>query len=485
MNHGMVRFILGRILVVVALLMSPSLIVALIYKEGWQGLWPFLLSMGITIGAGLLLSARKPLNRGFYAREGLVIVALSWFALSFFGSLPFMFSGTITSPVNAFFETASGFTTTGSSIMTDIESMRHSIAWWRSFTHLIGGMGVLVFVLAIMPRLESSDVYIMRAEVPGPIFGKVRAKLGSSARTLYIIYLAMTAILVVLLALGGMPLFDSFLHAFGAAGTGGFSIRANSIAHYNSTYIDYLLGVAMIMFGINFNLYYAILFHNIKDFFKSEELHWYLGIIAAAFIVICIDVAYLYDSIPLLFRDVFFSTSSIITTTGYTTANFDTWPMFSRVILLILMFIGSMAGSTAGGMKISRIAIYLKSTIQEIRRSVSPNRRLPVTFEGKPLSPRLISQTSFYLTTYVIIFWVLVLAASISSPTFVTAFSAVAATFNNIGPGLDMVGPAGNYEGLSDLTTFVLSIGMIMGRLEIFPVLVLFSPRSWIGKGTR
>lgn len=485
MNHGMVRFVLGRILIVVALLMSPSLIIALIYQEGWQGIWPFLLSIAITVTAGWILSARKPLNKGFYAREGLVIVALSWIALSFFGSLPFMFSGTITNPINAFFETASGFTTTGSSILTDIESMRHSIAWWRSFTHLIGGMGVLVFVLAIMPRLESSDVYIMRAEVPGPIFGKVRAKLGSSARTLYIIYFAMTAILVILLALGGMPLFDSFLHAFGAAGTGGFGIKANSVAYYDSTYIDYVLGVAMILFGINFNLYYAILFHSIKDFFRSEELHWYLGIIAAAFVLICIDVAYLYDSFPRLVRDVFFSTSSIITTTGYTTANFDTWPMFSRVILLILMFIGSMAGSTAGGLKISRIAIYVKSTIQEIRRNISPNRRLPVTFEGKPLSAGIISQTSFYLTTYVIIFWVLVLATSISSPTFVTAFSAVAATFNNIGPGLDMVGPAGNYEGLSDLTTFVLSIGMIMGRLEIFPVLVLFSPRSWIGKGAR
>ncbi len=479
MNYKMVGYVIGRILCVVALLMAPSLVIALLYQEGWQGLWPFLMSMGITGSAGLLLLLKRPSNTEFYAREGFVIVALSWFALSFFGSLPFLLSGTILNPIDAFFETASGFTTTGSSLITDIESVRHSVMWWRSFTHLIGGMGVLVFAMAVMPKIESDDVYIMRAEVPGPIFGKVRAKLGSSARILYIIYLAMTAVLVVLLVLGGMPVFDSFLHAFGAAGTGGFGIKANSVAYYNSAYIDYVLATAMILFGVNFNLYYALLFHSVKDFFKSEELHWYVGIILAAVALICFNVSRQYDSFALMIRDVYFSVSSVITTTGFTTVNFDTWPMFSRLILLILMFIGAMAGSTAGGLKISRVAIYVKATVQEIRRNVCPNRRLPVTFEGKPLSNNLIRQVSFYLTTYVIIFWILVLITSTSSPTFITAFSAVAATFNNIGPGLDMVGPAGNYEGLSNLTTFALSIGMIMGRLELFPVLVLFTPRTW------
>lgn len=479
MNHVMVRYTLGRIMCVVALLMAPSLIIALIYNEGWQGVWPFLLSIAITGVFGYLLCFKRPAKTDFYTREGFVIVALSWFLLSFFGSLPFIFSGTILNPINAFFESASGFTTTGSSVITDIESVSHSVLWWRSFTHLIGGMGVLVFVLAIMPKIDSDDIYTMRAEMPGPIFGKVRAKLGSSARVLYIIYLSMTAVLVILLALGGMPIFDSFLHAFGAAGTGGFGIKSNSILYYNSAYIDYVLGTAMILFGINFNLYYALLFRSVRDIFKSEELKWYFGIIAAAFILICMDVSRAYDSIPHMIRDVYFTVSSVITTTGYTTANFDIWPVFSKVILLLLMFTGAMAGSTGGGMKISRIAIYFKFTFQEIRRNVSPNRRLPVTFEGKPLSANLIHQTSFYLTTYIIFFWILVVIMALSSLNFETAFSAVLATFNNIGPGLDTVGPAGNYEDLNNLSKLALSIGMIMGRLELFPVLVLFSPRTW------
>ncbi|MDD4189429.1 MAG: TrkH family potassium uptake protein [Eubacteriales bacterium] len=479
MNRGIIRYTLGRILCFTALLMAPSLIVALIYNEGWPGLFPFLLSMLATGLTGFALCFRQPAKKDFYAREGFVIVALSWLSLSFFGSLPFLLSGTINSPINAFFETASGFTTTGSSILINLGSISHSIIWWRSFTHLIGGMGVLVFALAVMPKIESADVFIMRAEVPGPIFGKVQARLSSTARILYIIYLSMTAILVILLALGGMPIFDSFIHAFGAAGTGGFSSRANSIAYYSSPYIQYVLGIAMIMFGINFNLYYAALFHNIRNFFKSEELRWYLGIIGAAMLLICINLSPMYDSVSLLIRNVFFTVSAIITTTGFSVTDFNHWPVFSRVVLLLLMFIGGMAGSTAGGLKISRVVIYIKSTLHELRRRISPNRRLPMSFEHKSLGDELVRQTHFYLSTYIFVFIGIMFITAISAPTFITAFSAVAATFNNIGPGLDMVGPAGNYEGLNDLSTFALSIGMIMGRLEIFPVLVLLSPRTW------
>ncbi|MDD3692784.1 MAG: TrkH family potassium uptake protein [Oscillospiraceae bacterium] len=479
MNYGIVRFTLGRILCITALLMAPSLFVALIYSEGWQGLWPFLLSILITGGFGLIMGFKRPENTSYFAREGFVIVALSWLALSVFGCLPFLFSGTIVNPVNAFFETASGFTTTGASIMTDVESTSKSILWWRSFTHLIGGMGVLVFALAVMPNIKSEDVYAMKAEVPGPTFGKIRAKLRSSARILYIIYLSMTAAVVILLFLGGMPLFDSFLHAFGTAGTGGFGIKANSVAYYNSAYIEYVIGVGMLLFGVNFNLYYFMIFKHIKGVLKNEELRWYLGIIAFAIISICINISHLYDSVSKMVRDVFFSVSSIITTTGYSTADFNRWPLFSKVCLLLLMFVGGMAGSTAGGLKVSRFAIYIKSAIQEIRKNVSPNRRLPVKFEGKTLNSGLLRQLSFYLTTYTIVFMILLLITTLSSQTFFTAFSAVAATFNNIGPGFDAVGPSGSYEGFDNLTTFILSIGMIMGRLEIFPVLVLLNPRTW------
>ena len=479
MNHKMVSYILGRILFITGVLMVPSLVVALIYREGWQGLWPFLLSIGITCAIGLLISLKKPTRSDFFAREGFVAVALSWLALSFFGSLPFILSGAIPNPIDAFFETASGFSTTGASILTDVEALPHSLLWWRSFTHLIGGMGVLVLALAVMPKIESGDVFIMRAEVPGPTFGKVRTKLRSSARILYVIYLSMAGILVLLLTLGGMPLFDSFVHAFGAAGTGGFGIKSNSIAYYNSAYIDYLLAISMILFGVNFNLYYAVLFMRMKNIFKNEELRWYLGFIAAAVVLICINVSPLYSSVALLLRDVFFTVSSIITTTGYATANFDTWPVFSHVILIFLMFVGGMAGSTAGGIKVSRIAIYIKTTIQEIRVNVSPNRRLPILFEGKPISAMLSRQTSVYLITYAFMFVFFLMITALSSPNFITAFSAVAATFNNIGPGLDMVGPMGNYSNFNNLTKLTLSLAMIMGRLELFPLLVLFSPRTW------
>lgn len=479
MNLQMVRFVLGRIMCIIALLMIPSIIVALIYAEGWAGVRPFILSMLITFIPGMLMSLKRPERSEYFMREGFVVVALSWVLLSILGALPFYLSGYISNPVDAIFETASGFTTTGSSILTNVEALSHSMLFWRSFTHLVGGMGVLVFALAVMPKIDSDDVFIMRAEVPGPIFGKIRSRVRSSARILYLIYLAMTLLLIVLLYAGGIPLFDSFVNAFGAAGTGGFGIKNTSIAYYNSAYIEYVLGIGMILFGVNFNLYYALLIGHFKDFFKSEELRWYLGIIAGAIGLIFINTMSHYDSIARQFRDIFFTVSSIITTTGYSTYNYNDWPMFSHVVLLGLMFIGAMAGSTAGGLKISRIAIYVKSTFQEIRRNLSPNRRLALRFEGKKVNNELISQISFYLTTYIGIFCILLLIVSINAPNFVSAFSAVAATFNNIGPGLDVVGPAGNFASLSNLSKVALSIGMVMGRLELFPIIVLFAPSTW------
>ena len=479
MNYGIVRYVMGRILLVEAILLCPSLLVGLYYRETIVTLGSFLVTIAILITLGLVLGYRQPAQKTFYALEGFVIVALAWLLMSVFGSLPFLLSGVIQSPVDAFFETASGLTTTGASIIRDVEALPRSIMFWRSLTHLIGGMGVLVFALAIMPRVDSEAVHIMKAEVPGPTFGKMLAKVRNSARILYLIYLSMTASLVIALVICGMPLFDSFLHAFGAAGTGGFSLKNASIGHYQNTSIEMVLAVAMILFGVNFYVYYLILIRQFRSALKNEELRWYLGIIALAVILIGLLIWPMYDSVWLLLRDVFFTVSSIITTTGYATVNFDTWPLAAHVILILLMFCGAMAGSTGGGLKVSRVVIYIKTSLQEIRRAVNPNRRMVIKFEGKTVEAPVQRNVSNYFMTYMFIFSLSLLIVSIDTPNFVTAFSAVAATFNNIGPGLDLVGPTTTYADLSLMTKLVLSFGMIAGRLEIFPMLVLLSPRTW------
>lgn len=480
MNYSVVRFVLGRIMFVEAVLLCPSLIVGFVYlaQDGWQPVMSIVYTIALLLVISLAVGLRKPAKMDLYAREGLVIVGLSWFLLSFFGSLPFVFNGNF-GFVDAFFETASGFSTTGSSVLNNIESVEHAILFWRSFTHLIGGMGVLVFSLAIMPKTGSESVHIMKAEVPGPIFGKVLSRVRGTAQILYLIYLAMTAILVILLVLGKMPVFDSFCHAFGAAGTGGFSVKSNSILFYNSAYIDIVLGIAMIMFGVNFNLYFLIIYKKFKAAAKSEELRWFLGIIAGAVAVICIFLWPSYDSFPKMLREVFFTVTSMISTTGFTTADFGKWPLITHIVLLILMFCGAMAGSTGGGIKTSRIAIYIKSSYQEVRQNISPNRRLPVRFEGKPLDSNIQRSIFRYLSVYVIIFFVCMLIVSADTQNFSTAFSSVVATLNNIGPGLGKVGPSANYSGLNDISKVTLSVAMIAGRLEIFPVLILFSPRTW------
>lgn len=479
MNIKMVRYVLGRILLVVSLLMVPSLLVSLAYREGWQMAGNFLLSIGITGAVGLLLSFSRPREDHFYAREGMVITALAWVLLSIFGALPFLFSGVITSPIDAFFETVSGFTTTGSSIITNVEALPNSVLFWRSFTHLIGGMGVLVFAMAVLPRVKGEDVHIMRAEVPGPVFGKMLSTVRDTARVLYIIYLAMTAVLILLLRVGGMNWLDSALHAFGAAGTGGFGIKNNSVAYYQSSYLHNVLAVAMLLFGVNFNLFYLLLIRKFRQAFKNEELHWYLGIVLAAVVLIALNIYPMYDNFAIMLRDIFFTVSSIITTTGYSTADFGTWPLFSHTILLLLMCVGAMAGSTAGGLKVSRVAVYIKTSFQSIRRSVSPNRVVPVKLEGKALTDEQRKSFSSYLYVYILLFAVLLLIVSLENMDFLSAFSAVAATFNNIGPGLGRVGPSINFSQLNDLSTFALSIGMLTGRLEIFPIMVLLSPRTW------
>lgn len=479
MNYGMVRYTIGRILLVQAALLGLPLLVGFLYQEPWPNIRSFLVPMAVLLGVGASLSWKRPLKTTFYAREGFSIVALSWFLMSFFGSLPFVFSGAIPSLIDAFFETSSGFTTTGASILTDVESLPHAILFWRSFTHLIGGMGVLIFALAILPQVGPDTVHLMKAESPGPSFGKIMARVSHSARMLYIIYLSMTAVLTGLLLLGGMPLFDSLLHAFGAAGTGGFGIKNASVGYYENAYFEVVLGVGMILFGVNFNIYYLIVMRQFRSALKNEELRWYFGIIILSIGLICVDVYDRYHNLALMLKDVFFTVSSIITTTGFATRDFAQWPLTSHVVLLLLMFCGAMAGSTGGGIKVSRIAIYVKTSLQEIRHMISPNRMLPIKFENKTIDTSILRGVSFFFMTYMFFFSICLLIVSLDAPNFVTAFSAVAATINNIGPGLDMVGPAGNYAAFSDLSKVTLSVAMIAGRLEIFPVLILLSPRTW------
>lgn len=479
MNRSMILFVIGRVLLILGLLLLPPVAVALICHEGWKGVLPFLYTIGICLAACIPFQLRRPKQTRFYVREGFVIVALSWILLSLLGGLPFVFSGWIPSLTDAFFETSSGFTTTGASILADPSLLPHSLLFWRSSTHFVGGMGILVFVLAVMPRIKSEDVHIMRAEVPGPTFGKIQAKLAGTARILYLMYICMTLILIALLLLGGMPLFDSICNAFGAAGTGGFSITSKSIAAYASPYAEYVLAIGMFCFGANFALIYVLVKGQIRTFLRNEELRWYLGIAAAAITLICLDLAHVYPNFRTLFRDVFFTVSSIMTTTGYATADFGKWPLFSQLVLLFLMFVGGMAGSTAGGLKVSRVAVYVKSSFHELRRNASPNRRVPMRFQGKPITPALLRQFHEYLLVYLLIFTLQIFIVSLDLPDFLSTFSAVSACFNNIGPGFSLVGPAQNYSHLSQLSKWTLSIGMIMGRLELFPILVLFSPRTW------
>lgn len=479
MNIKMVIKDIGRILLVEAFLLLFPLIVGLIYKDNVSVILSFLSTIVILLFFGFLCVSVKVKKRNFYAREGLVIVALTWILLSFFGGLPLYFSGEYSSLIDAFFEISSGFTTTGATVSSNVEILSKSILFWRSFTHLIGGMGVLVFALAIMPQINEDTIYLMKAEVPGPVFGKLVSKMKDTARILYGIYLVMTLILTIALCFAGMPFFDSLLHAFGTAGTGGFGIKNASIGYYNSPLIEYIIAIGMLFFGVNFNLYYFLLIGKIKDVFNSEELRWYLGIFFGAVILICFNTYFMYQGMESTFRNALFTASSIMTTTGYSTVDFDKWPIFSQTILLLLMFIGGSAGSTAGGLKVSRVGSTIKSALAEIARTRNPKHLISVKFEGKVIDNALLKSLGNYVFLYCLMFSCILLIVSVDFTDFSSAFSAVVATFNNIGPGLGKVGPTTSYASLSGLSKIVLSIGMIAGRLEILPILILFSFSTW------
>lgn len=480
MNIQMIFKVIGRLLMMVAGLMLLPIFVGLYYKEGSRTLFSFLITTAVVLAIGLVLNLQKVKIRAFFTREGLVIVSLSWLLMSFFGGIPLYLSGEYPSLIDAFFEISSGFTTTGATVSRNVEVLSRSILFWRSFTHLMGGMGVLVFVLAVMPQMKEDSIYVMKAEVPGPVFGKIVSRLGDTARILYKIYLVMTLILIIALRLAGMPWFDSVVHAMGTAGTGGFGIKSASIGYYNSAAIEIIIGFGMLIFGINFNLFYFILIGKIKDAFKSEELKWYLSIVGVSVVLVTINVFTkmnmpFWDSL----RHSFFTVSSIVTTTGYSTVDFAIWPLFPQMILLLLMFIGGSAGSTAGGIKVARVVTGIKAAFAEIKRASNPKRIVLYKFEGKVVGTELYRSLTGYFLLYTIIFGALLLIVALDSPNFTTAFTAVAATFNNIGPGLDAVGPMGSFADFSWLSKLALSFGMIAGRLEIIPMLILFSWNTW------
>ncbi len=479
MNKRMIGFVIGRLLLLEAMLMVLPLGVSFIYGESLKYKGAYFGVIMLLIAMGLVLSFKSPENMSIQGREGFVIVALSWILMSAFGALPFVITKEIPSFIDAFFETVSGFTTTGSSIITDLSLISRSNLFWRSFTHLVGGMGVLVLVLAIFPKHSPGSVHVMKAEVPGPTFGKLVSKLSATARVLYKIYLVMTGIMIVLLMLGGLDWFESSLLAFGTAGTGGFGVRNGSILPYNSAYVDIVLAVGMLVFGVNFNIYYFILIGKVKEALSNEELKYYLIIVGAAVALIFINISTTYKSMGHALRDIFFTVSSVITTTGFSTADFGKWPVFSQTVLLLLMFFGACAGSTAGGLKISRVIMMAKMFVAEIKQMISPNRVVSIKYEHKPLDSKVKKGVANYFIVYIGIFTVLLLVVSMTTDDFLTAFSAVAATFNNIGPGLGKVGPAFSFADMTDVSKIFLSFGMLAGRLELFPMLILFAPETW------
>ena len=479
MNKRMIGFVIGRLLLLEAMLMVLPLGVSFIYGESLKYKGAYFGVIMLLIAMGLVLSFKSPENMSIQGREGFVIVALSWILMSAFGALPFVITKEIPSFIDAFFETVSGFTTTGSSIITDLSLISRSNLFWRSFTHLVGGMGVLVLVLAIFPKHSPGSVHVMKAEVPGPTFGKLVSKLSTTARVLYKIYLVMTGIMIVLLMLGGLDWFESSLLAFGTAGTGGFGARNGSILPYNSAYVDMVLAVGMLVFGVNFNIYYFILIGKVKEALSNEELKYYLIIVGAAVALIFINISTTYKSMGHALRDIFFTVSSVITTTGFSTADFGKWPVFSQTLLLLLMFFGACAGSTAGGLKISRVIMMAKMFVAEIKQMISPNRVVSIKYEHKPLDSKVKKGVANYFIVYIGIFTVLLLVVSMTTDDFLTAFSAVAATFNNIGPGLGKVGPAFSFADMTDVSKIFLSFGMLAGRLELFPMLILFAPETW------
>lgn len=474
MNFPLVFRMVGWVLLSVAALLLLPMVCAICYSES---ILPYLYTILLSgVLGGLAVLFIRPRKKALYAREGYLTVALTWIVVSLVGCLPFIFSGAIPRFADAFFETVSGFTTTGSTILPNVEILPKGILFWRSFTHWIGGMGVIVFIMAILPSAGGGTVHIMKAEVPGTTFGKVAPKLKVTAKWLYYIYITLTVIMVGFLLGGGMSLFDSLVHAFGTAGTGGFSVYNASIGHYGSLYFEIVINVFMLLFGINFNVFFLLLLRDFRSILKSDELWTYFGVVAGASLLIALNITSLYTNFAEALRYSSFQVSSVITTTGYATADFAGWPMFSQVILVLLTFCGACGGSTGGGIKVTRFLLIFKKLRHDLHRMIHPRSVKSVRLNGKQVEESTLNDLSSYMMAYLGIFAAGFLLLSLDAVDFTTAFTSVATCLNNVGPGLGAVGPTGNFAFFADGSKYLLSALMLFGRLEIFPLLLTFCP---------
>ena len=476
MNYRIITYIVGWVFNLQAIFMVLPILTAVIYGE--KDIFAFFAAIIICLVIGLPLTRKKPSNKVFYIKDGCVAVALSWVVLSITGAIPFVLSGSIPHPIDAIFETVSGFTTTGASILAEVESLPKSILFWRSFTHWIGGMGIIVFLLSLLPLAGGYHMNLMRAESPGPSVSKLVPKVQSTAKILYGIYLGMTVLQIIFLLLGGVPLFDTLCITFGSAGTGGFGIKNDSLGSY-STYCQVVTTIFIILFGVNFSAYYLILTKKFKAAFHIEEIRYYFGIILASIILIAINTRHMFSGFAQAFQQSAFQVGSIITTTGYSTTDFNQWPALSKTILVLLMFIGACAGSTGGGIKVSRIVLLLKAARKEFQLYLHPNAVKKIKMDQKTVPHETLRSTNIFLSVYLIIFCGSVLLISLDNFDLITNFTSVAATLNNIGPGLEIVGPMGNFSSFSYLSKSVLIFDMLAGRLEIFPLLLLFFKNTW------
>ena len=472
MNKRKIVSFIGRIILIEAALMVLPLLVALYYGDG--DAWAFAVTILTALIPGVLMARVRQSDRRLSSRDGYFIVAATWIIISLIGAMPLYMAGGFRSYWSALFEIASGFSTTGASVLAQPELLGHGVLFWRSFTHWIGGMGVLVFVMMVMPMENDNSMHLVRAEVPGPTAGKLVPRMRTTSMILYGIYAAMTMILLVLLLLGGMPLFDSFCMAFGTAGTGGFAVSSAGVAGYHSAYIEVLLGIFMLLFGVNFNVYHLLLLGKIKDALKSEEVKAYLGIVITATVLISINTFSRVTGLGTTVRNAFFQVASIITTSGFATVDFNFWPEFSKHTLVLLMIIGACAGSTGGGFKVSRLIILLKAMMAEVRHIITPKAINPVRIDGKPIDKETLNSTRIYAAAYLILICLFTWILSLDGKDLTTNVTAVLSCFNNIGPGLGGVGPMNNFGIYSDWAQVLLSLCMLTGRLEIFPMLLLF-----------
>ena len=483
MNYKIVFYILGKVMMFLALFLLLPCIVAVIYHEE-SGIY-FAVTAVISLLIGFLMSRKKPENKNFFAREGFVVVALSWIVMSILGAIPFCASGEIPNPVDALFEMVSGFTTTGATIVPVVENLSKCMLFWRSFSHWIGGMGVIVFILAILPMAGAGNMHLLRAESSGTNVGKLVPKMKETAAILYFIYMGMTAIMLIALAISGMPLFDNVCTTFGTAGTGGFGILSDSAASFTPAQ-QWIITIFMFLFGVNFSFYYLIIFKKFSQAFKLEEVKWYLivylGVVALIDINVISTIGNTMGGTSDTVRHAAFQVSSIMTTTGYSTLDYEMWPEFSKGLLILVMFTGSCAGSTAGGIKISRFIIAAKGMAKNIKQLIHPQRVKITKLDDKPLSDETIKNVNNYFLVYIAIYVVSMLIVSLDKFGFETNFTAVAATLNNIGPGLGAAGPTESFADFSIVSKLVFSFDMLIGRLEIFPILLLFMPSTWKNK---